>query len=517
MDFQLDLNYFSPCALLTIVCVIIVFTCTKSFFGKATKEKKFGTFGRPLGHLEAMLDLFSEKRGGTGNICVVVSLLSKQTLSHQQVRDALVMLAKRQPMLRAFIKTMENGDRYFEIQKINEILSMIDFSTSDVKHSNWQDIWFEQTAKQMRNGLLWRVVVLQEEFVSNFDDYSNTLMFTFKHSCIDGISCVKFCKQFLHYLNDFSYGTNSVNMEVSSLDLLPYSHEIITRKGIWYPISKFMLTYLGLRAVLKTCLQRMSAQFLQTKQYNPFYSQFPPSLEVSSFAGPSRLSVKVFTADETKNIIQACRENNCTVTGALTAAAHLAFCQLIEDGLAKDRDVKLQYEFSIHARRFCDPKPHEEYLGCFVYLFDRFYLNYLAGDDVLFWKIAQEATRGIKDFVKNEEYISNETLASKTMKPKEFFDVFDRKLLIRLSSCNFVSSLGSFNFDQDQQHPTYKLHECLVNDVNHGFAGTFSHFNHTINGKMTWQIVSDMSRVNNSHAEEFANLCFGRFSEIASA
>ena len=366
--------------------------------------------------MEDLFEVFYEKAGGSGNICVVIRLTSKQRLSHQHVRDALVMLVKRQPMLRAFIRTMENGDRYFEIQKINEILSMIDFSSSDVKASNWQDIWFEQTAKQMRNDLLWRVVVLQEECVSNSGDHANTLMFTFRHSCIDGISSVKFCKQFLKYLNEFSNGASCVDQEVSSLNLQPYSHDVVTRKGILYPLLNFMLSSSGLRPIFRYYMQRVFATLFQAKPYNPYYTQFPPSLDVSRFAGPIKLDIQIFTADETKNIIQACRENNCTVTGALTAAAHLAFCQLIEDGLAKDKDVKLQHDIVVNARRFWDSKLPEDYLGCFVYVFEEFYMKYTPNTDE-FWKVAQIATRGIRDLVKDEKFITNETFTGKTMKP----------------------------------------------------------------------------------------------------
>lgn len=173
----------------------------------------------------------------------------------------------------------------------------------------------------------------------------------------------------------------------------------------------------------------MMACLLQTKQCNPILAQFPPSVDVSRSAIPCQLIVKVFTAIETKKITQACKENNCTLTGALTAAAHCAFCRLIENGVTKDKDVKLQHGFAINARRHCDPKPPEDYLGCFVYSFDEFYMKYIADSDVGFWKVAQSATQQIRDFVRNEEYISNETLIEETMKPRELLNQLDRAFI----------------------------------------------------------------------------------------
>jgi hypothetical protein len=45
-------------------------------------------------------------------------------------------------MLRAVITTMANGDRYFDIKEINEVIAMLDITTSDVKASDWQSVWF---------------------------------------------------------------------------------------------------------------------------------------------------------------------------------------------------------------------------------------------------------------------------------------------------------------------------------------------------------------------------------------
>ncbi len=64
---------------------------------------------RRLGHSEEILDIFSMKKSGSDNICLAISLTSKQILVHEHVRDALVLLAKRQPMLRAVITIVDGG------------------------------------------------------------------------------------------------------------------------------------------------------------------------------------------------------------------------------------------------------------------------------------------------------------------------------------------------------------------------------------------------------------------------
>ena len=111
--------------LFTIVCAFLVYKCIKWTFEKATSKRlsKPGNVTRYLGRCEALLDVFSVERGGTMNMCLTVCLTSKNSLSHHHVRDALVLLAKRQPMLRATITTTENGDKYFQIKETKEVIT----------------------------------------------------------------------------------------------------------------------------------------------------------------------------------------------------------------------------------------------------------------------------------------------------------------------------------------------------------------------------------------------------------
>ena len=502
--------------ILTVVCASLLHKWAKFAFGKATRERllKAGNVGRFLGRIEEHLDLLSVEKGGALNVCLTISLTSKQSLSHQHVRDALVWLVKRQPMLRATITT-ENGDRYFEIKEINEVISVLDITSSGVKNSDWKDVWFEYTRKQFGNGLLWRVVILQEELVSVTQDYANTLMFSFNHCSIDGVSCVRFCKQFLKNMNELTNGA-TVDQEIPSLNMLPYFHDIVTRTRPWHLLFNFMLTYCGLGPIFRFFANRSILRQFQTIKCNPYFAQFPPRLDVSSFAEPaSHLSAKVFTENETKNILQACKANNCTVTGALAAAANLAYCELIQDGLKADEDAKIKWDFAIDAKRRFEPKPHEEYLELFVYICEEPCMNHVTGSDVDFWKVARETTKEIQDYVKAERYVTKETMLCHMIKPKELFDILDREVSIRSSSCNSFSSFGSFDFTDDVQHQYYKLHEIFVNCLNHDAPHTFIHFNHTVDGKMCWQITHDVSRVETRHAEQFASLCFARFIEIA--
>ena len=125
-------------------------------------------------------------------------------------------------------------------------------------------------------------------------------------------------------------------------------------------------------------------------------------------------------------------------------------------------------------------------------------MNYKSSADVDFWKGAQEITKEVNDGVKAEGHVAGEAM-----------------LYIRISPCNTISSLGSFNFDDVIHQQPYKLHESFFCATVHNLSFMFVHHNHTINGKMSRQITHDASRVEIHDAEKFASLCFGRFIEIA--
>ncbi|XP_028412120.1 uncharacterized protein LOC114534847 [Dendronephthya gigantea] len=498
---------------LLAVCIYVLYKIVKYFTSETNEiQARSRSNKRRLGVSEECMDILSTEKPGASNICLAISIKSEECLVRQHVCDALILLAKRQPMLRAVITTVTSGDKYFEIKDINEVITMLDITTSDVKASDWQDVWFEYTARQSGNGLLWRVVILKEEFIFDTREYMNTLMFNFEHSCTDGVSSIKFCKQFLHNMNELANGTSGVDQEISrskSLELLPEVHEIVTRGRIWHALYNLLLTYCCLRPILRFCMKKILPQIMEKKPNNPYHEQFPPDQKSINTRAPCRLNVKVFSEKETSDIIQTCRANNCTVTAAVITAAHLAFCKLLDS--EKSKDSKIDYLFAIDGQRFCDPKPNKDYLGHFVYIQQNCHMKYTAGDCSDFWKLAKDTTEEIKTCVKGRGCVAELTVISGLMKTIELMKLFFNDKLFPKSSCNFISSFGSFNLENDGN---YKLNACFINNLVHGSNCTFSHFIHTINGKMTWQIASNLT-VYSEHADAFANRCYDKLIEVS--
>lgn len=187
-------------------------------------------------------------------------------------------------------------------------------------------------------------------------------MFNFNYACIDGVSSVKLCYQFLNNLNKLANDASYVEKDIESLQLSSYFHDMINKTRKSHFICERIMGC-GLRPILKYLMIRFTKCSISKKPDNPLYS--------SSFQyhedKDCQFSVKVFTVNETERIVKACRKNHCTVTGLLLAIAQYTICCLLKH----HREKKIEYKFAINSRRFC-PKPPKDYIGLFAYVCQEF-------------------------------------------------------------------------------------------------------------------------------------------------
>ena len=519
MDWQILLNTGLLQVISTLVGVLLGYRLLRNLFEKLTKKpSQHARTRRRLGKLEAYLDQLSQERGGTANVCLIVSLKSKTKLLKEHVCKALLILAKRQPLLRAIMTSIPSEstlaeDRYIEIIDGDKIPEMINFTSVEVTAREWQDVWHEIATEQRGTGLLWQAVILQEEFLTETENYINTLIFKMHPSICDGFSSIKLCKQFFRFLNDVAEESRTNDEDICSFSLLSNLCDLLKHERPW-SLLKFAADNFGIPRMLKSIIKSRILKLLSRKQINPFFVQFPPSRRLSaSFTPRSKLLHKVFSESETSKILTACKSNGSTVNCTLMVAAHMAFCELIREGGLSNKDCYLEHRFSINAQQNCHPIPPEEYLGQFSIL-HTFSIPYtVKGAD--FWTLARESTQRIDCELKEEKHITENMPALHSLSAEELVDeVFgpsNRGNLIKLSSCNTLSIAGSIEFGEEEKHYTYKLHECLYNCPIHGLATTFGHFIATVNGKMSWVILYDPSRVTLGEAEEFSTMCFNIF------
>ncbi|XP_046862055.1 uncharacterized protein LOC124455466 [Xenia sp. Carnegie-2017] len=365
---------------------------------------------RRLDFLETLTEIMSHSFDGHGNISCCITLTSKESLSFEHVHDALVLLVKRQPMLRAVVSTNNDGERYFDIRNIDDAIQLFDITKSDVKISEWKDIVYKYTSTVHKSSLPWKAVILQEEFDSTTQEYSNMIMFAMNHSCLDAIACIKFVQQFLKNMNEISSGVTNVNKDVQSLELLPSAHNLVIQKRISHSLFRFIVSQFRLRPILEFLLKIMMSYAFKKKPINPYYIKHPPLHRADIPPEKrARINLRTFTEQETKSIINACKGNGCTVTGAIAASVHLAFNELLNEKY--EPKMNTETNFPINNRFLCDPKAPDDYLGFFVY-FQSCCFKYSHANPENFWIMAKESTAQLKEILRKKTFVKELSFSS---------------------------------------------------------------------------------------------------------
>ncbi|XP_046858011.1 uncharacterized protein LOC124451441 [Xenia sp. Carnegie-2017] len=331
------------------------------------------------------------------------------------------------------------------------------------------------------------------------------ILFSLKHACLDGVSAVKFVEQFMNCMNEISSRVTNADMHTISFPLLPSGHDLVTQKKIGHSIFRSMVTIFGLRPVLDFLLGKMISYVLKKKAINPYYIRYPhlQSAEIRPESQPC-LNLKAFSMEETKSIVDACRANGCTVTGAITAAVHLAFYDLI--GEKDEEKTKLETFYPLNNRSYGDPKAPEEYLGYFVYFLSK-YMKYPRCSQGDFWMMAKESTVQLKQTVSKKAFMTEMSLMS-VLDPKLLLDSYCDESAFLKSITNVISSYGVFNsYNSQASQMTYSLENCYVLPIVRGNNTMFTHFVYTINDKLTWMIISDV-HIPSAHAGQFSNYSF---------
>ena len=465
---------------------------------------EFSASRRRLGRFEEIMEIHSNERQGSTNSCYVMTLRSKIKLEESRVREALLCLVKKQPVLRAVIKTVSNSywfrrhnEKYFEIVDPSKVGDMIDLATLDVYASQWQELWYDIVMRPVKSGLLWKAVLFKEEYLPQSENYMNTVIFKVHHCIIDGISGMKLCKQFLSNLNGDFENSPVRKQDTPSLELLPSFYEMMRNsqsKTLWNDVAEC----LGLHFILKL-IARLKLGILSVNKHEKTYRFLmeKPLLEVHD------LAYKLFSEEETSQICKVCRSKGATVTAALVTVSHTAFCKLFGNFIST-KQQNLTHIFALSGLRVCKPKPPVEYLG-----------NYLLSEvlstpskDDEFWSIAQEVTKKIQQIVTEGKYVSEKLAEFDVFTPKEIVEQespLDTEKKKKLLVESYVSSAGAFAFDDDTF--MYKQHECLYYSIPYAFASLSSHFNTTVNGKMSWVILCN-KLVPRALEEQFSELCF---------
>lgn len=489
-------------AVALLMIMYLVWEAYKIFFrSEDTHFEGLSGTGRELGNIELLLS--QSQARGLSNVCVVLTIKTKKSLSKQDIHLALESLARRQPVLRAAIVQQHHEGKTKKIFNLVDAKDAVVFTQSEVTAGDWQKVWRDFVCTRFSNlkEPLWRTMMLQEEHLADTNSYRNTFLFVFGHSIMDGVSSMRFSHQFMQNLNEIMKGNQPYHGNVNSFQMSPSLDKLTSHIGGWSQWQRL----LGLPRLWSMLLKRLIPFVMKLRKPNPFFATFPPTFNSQS---QPKVIVREFTVDETTQLVKACKANGCTVHGALVVASNIAFCEVVKRGHTK-LTGPLHSLTTVNTLRDCQPKPDEEYVGMFVTglpmalpVLTRY---------VDFWSWAKKITVDIHSGLKKGRHVKDFLGAINALNPLESFNDMiipeDRDLFVRMATCNAMSNIGRFEMGTEEDY-ILEVERCMFTSTAHRYPGVFGHFIGTVNNKLSWMICFDDGLVQEKQGRIFADICF---------
>ena len=346
---------------------------------------------RPVGLLEKGLINGFDKRH-IPMIVVLLRLTSKVHLNPRKVRQALVLLAKRYPLLRMKISSeSRKGQLVTEYFTEVEDPSEINFKVANDINGDELESVFErefETPFDLNSGPLWRAVLLDETQVEGAKDaYQNAIIFTFLHVIADGRSILLSLEEFFRFLTMVCEGREA---QVTSMPFRPSTGVLMQHRCRPSLLEKLLFKAHSWMPNIKTVLKIPSPE-------NLYLASYPP-VSIRDPAAPDKTSVvyREYSFEETQGLIKACKMAKCSVHGAITAALHIALARILQKGKAEKAidPLYLKSSCNVDIRKECRPEiESSEFVLC-VSSF-RTEIKVLSWNKD-FWKFAQHCARQVQ-------------------------------------------------------------------------------------------------------------------------
>ena len=350
-----------------------------------------GRLRRPVGPLEKGLINGFDKRH-IPMIVVLLRLKSEVHLDPEKVRRALVLLAKRYPLLRVKISREScNGepvtDYFTEVEDPSEINFKVvnDFNGDDVESVFEREF---ETPFDLNFGPLWRAVLLDEKNVDGAKDaYKNAMIFTFLHVITDGRSILLSLEEFFRYLTMVCEGQEH---QVTSMPFRPATGVLMQHRCRPSLLEKLFFKATSWIPNIKTVLKIPNPE-------NLYLASYPP-VSIRDPAAPDKTSVlyREYSLEETRGLIKACKMVNCSVHGAITAALHIAMAKILHKGKAETSldPLYLKSSCNVDIRKECRPEiGSSEFVLCVSSFRTEIEVSPRDND---FWKFAQHCARQVQ-------------------------------------------------------------------------------------------------------------------------
>ena len=517
--FSIDIiTFVSCCSPYSIVCiaaallaVIFLFRDRHSSRSSVSVEEKeiqltyCGRLSRPVGPLEKGLINAVDKQH-IPKIVVLLGLKSRVHLDHDMVRQALVLLAKRYPLMRMKIcQESRNGepvtDYFAEMEDPSKInfKAVKDFNASDLEPVFEREL---ETPFDLNVGPLWRAILLDEVHVdeeTNAYNYKNALVFTFLHVIADGQSIGFMCEQFFSYLTMVYEGQV---VQVESMPFRPSTGVLLRHRCIPSVLDKVKFSVSSWVSRLRKVLKIPRPQNLYLASYQPVFTRDPVAADKTSIV------YREYSVEKTLGLTKSCKMYKCSVHGAITAALHIAMAKILLKGKneASNDPVCIKSSCNIDVRKECRPEIEtNEFVLCVSSIRTEIKVSPKIND---FWKFAKECTRQVqRAFLTGQhiKFLKQCHLKLAAADHEQIRSAPQTKQDLRVFN---LSNLGRQVSKPAENGPYF--FDGLAGSVNLRPAGVvFGLQCGTINGKLRWTNSYNKTVVSREQAVEFLDLTLG--------
>jgi NRPS condensation-like uncharacterized protein len=385
-------------------------------------------YNRKLSPFEQAMEILN-RRATTYNIVTICRI--NGIFSEEILRQALEVLQSRHPRLNCRIVGKLSNLR-FETGVINIPLRVVE----KYEPQQWQEVALEELNQKIESHKsLMRVVLVQMKNQSNI----NYLITTIHHAIADGLSCIQLHSELLRYCQKI---TSFEPIEVATLPALP-------------PIEKLMPASMqGWKGAVNIFLA-ISRLLFKDVWYRPKTLKFEKFVPVE--VRRTGLVHRTLTIEQTRQLVNACRQNQTTVHSALCAAMLFATARKITS--SKKANLGVSCWSPINIRNRLQPEISNEHLSLLV-----------SGDisyhtlriNTSFWNLARERRQQMETTIAGDRVFCLPLITKFLI---QFLLVFPYQVFSTIG----VTNIGRVNISSD--YDLFKLEEISFVTGNAAFRG----------------------------------------------
>jgi hypothetical protein len=448
------------------------------------KQRKISK--RPLDGLESVFHEYHKT--GVGFSYLLTPVSSKIPIEEQHIREALTMVSYQQPLLRATI-TETSGYKYFECVegRTSFGFSVLDRDIHDAEKIT-EEI-FAGTKFDSDDGPLWKAVLIPGKFDSSSKSYNGGLALAISHAIANGPSLTVVLKQVLGYLESSTKGTAPNLKDIPSLPLYPSSATLLSHT---LPTPK-----------------ATPHNILPSPDYiNPVLSQFPTIEDNPERIEPTtKVLIRTIPPDRAVSLLQQCRQNNSTITGAILAACHFAFSGLLKTTQLPSTCTNDVTCLTAVGRNHRLRLP-ADYVAC--HFGSLTYDITLPSPTTDFWEVAQSLSQCIRNDIsrnKDLDFLSEIENDSESY-IKQVLHQGSLKLASRQKSSLTVSNAGQF-YTENTPENIFHLQGLIGGTPIHKRFGTFGNYIMSLNGAVHYMFCYDGSIISPEIAQRYSDGVWG--------